>query len=802
MANKKILLYGIGSLQNRGCEALVNSTIAQFDSTDEIVAATFDYENDKDMYKDKIKKFVSHHKHDENTFSEAEKAELKKLQQQKFSSNNYETFYQRDVIKEMKNADYIIHIGGDNYCYGVNEWIYSINNNAKKYNKKTILWGASLYDEINDIELINDLRKYDLLMLREKISYNAVKKFIPEEKLMLIPDPAFSLKSQKITLDKWYKDRNVIGLNLSPLTIKSEKNYKDILSLIDYILKNTEYSISLIPHVTVSKVNDLNILRRIKEDYSNENRIFLEEKDYNCQQIKYIISKCNLVIAARTHASIAAYSSCIPTLVIGYSVKSRGIAEDLFGNYKDYVLPTEELTSDSLIKYFNYIESNKNKIKEILEKKIKKMSSDAKNIYKNMQKRLETLDKLTICSYDKCVGCSACKNICPHEAIKMVINNEGFLYPKINLKKCVGCGLCRKVCCRNNELKKNVSPIKCYAAKSLDTDVLNKSSSGGVFKYLAESVIKENGVVYGATIDNFKVKHIRINNLKDIEKIQGSKYSQSDVSNVYKDIKEDLKNGKKVLFSGTPCQVLAIKKYFGKEEKNLITISVICHGVLNDKILNKRIKEIENKFDTKMNYVKYKSKSNGWDISSIEYNTKRLNKVYKFGDDEMMDLYINNFILRESCYDCPAKGSNNIADIILGDFWGIFNIKSEFFTHTGVSAVILNTNTGKKLFDKIEDNLETLEVNIDDISKYNSSLIESPKRPLERSIIFNDIEENTFSILDKVYKQDKEKGLREKIIYLAERNESLKNDIDNIYNSKRFKFIDKIGNIMNKIIKK
>ena len=271
----------------------------------------------------------------------------------------------------MKNSDYIIHIGGDNYCYGVNEWIYSINNNAKKYNKKTILWGASLYDEINDIELINDLRKYDLLMLREKISYNAVKKFIPEEKLMLIPDPAFSLKPQKITLDKWYTSRKVIGLNLSPLTIKTEKNYSDVKKFIDYILEKTDYSISLIPHVTVSEVNDLNILRRIKEDYSNEDRIFLEEKDYNCQQLKYIISKCELVIAARTHASIAAYSSCVPTLVIGYSVKSRGIAEDLFGNYKDYVLPIDELTKDNLIKYFNYIENNKDTIKKILEKQAK-----------------------------------------------------------------------------------------------------------------------------------------------------------------------------------------------------------------------------------------------------------------------------------------------------------------------------------------------------------------------------------------------------------------------------------------------
>ena len=197
MANKKILLYGIGSLQNRGCEALVNSTIAQFDSTDEIVAATFDYENDKDMYKDRIKKFVNHHKHDEEKFSEEEEAEFKKLQQQKFDSNNYETFYQRDVIKEMKNSDYVIHIGGDNYCYGVNEWIYSINTNAKKYNKKIILWGASLYDEINDIELINDLRKYDLLMLREKISYNAVKKYIPEEKINVDSRSCIFIKTTK-----------------------------------------------------------------------------------------------------------------------------------------------------------------------------------------------------------------------------------------------------------------------------------------------------------------------------------------------------------------------------------------------------------------------------------------------------------------------------------------------------------------------------------------------------------------------------------------------------------------------------
>lgn len=139
---KKILLYGIGSLQNRGCEALVNSTITQIDPKVEIVAASFDYDHDKDMYKDRIDYFVNHHKQNPEEFTEEEQKEFEHIQNIPFDYYNYECFYERDVIKEMKDADICIHIGGDNYCYGVNEWMYTINRKAKELNKKTVLWGS------------------------------------------------------------------------------------------------------------------------------------------------------------------------------------------------------------------------------------------------------------------------------------------------------------------------------------------------------------------------------------------------------------------------------------------------------------------------------------------------------------------------------------------------------------------------------------------------------------------------------------------------------------------------------------
>ncbi len=798
---KKILIYGIGSIKNRGCEALLNSTIDQIDKNVEIIAATFDYEINKNMYKNRISKVINHYKNDLTKFTDKEKNIYNKITSMPYDYNNYEDFYQRDVIKELKNVDIAIHIGGDNYCYPRKEWMYSINKNAKKYNKKTVLWGASLYDEINDLELIEDLKKYDLLMIREKISYNAIKQIIPEERLLLTPDPAFSLKPKEILLNKWYKDKKIVGINLSPLTIKNKENYEDTLKLIKYILKKTNYSILLLPHVTVEEVDDLKILRKIAENFKDNKRVYLEEKDYNCQELKYIISKCEIFIAARTHASIAAYSSCIPTLVIGYSVKSRGIAEDLFGNYKDYVIPTEELTSDILIEKFKFLDKNQNAIKQTLENKMPSLYKESKNMYKRMLQKLEKLEKQTICQKEKCIGCGVCATICPKEAIKMEINEEGFFYPKIDLKKCINCGLCREKCCINNKKinQKNYKDKSCFAVTSENNKIVKQSSSSGVFYFLAKHFIENNGIVYGAHLNNFKVRHIKVDRIENIKKIQGSKYTQSNLNSCFQEIEKFLKDNKKVLFSGTPCQILALKNYLLKDYKNLYTISVICHGVINNKILEKRIKEIEKTFETKMKNINFRSKINGWDIASIEYETERLKKVYKFSEDPMMNLYVNNYILRENCYNCPAKGKNNCADIILGDFWGIYNIYPDMFNHHGVSAVILNTKKGQNLFNSIKQNFIIRNIELENIVKYNSLYEFSADKPLIRNTIFNYLNDNTFTLIDKTFNTKELEKAKEKIIILTERNNQKSFELENIVNSKRYKLINKIGNIKNKI---
>lgn len=809
---KKILIYGVGPLSNRGCEALVNSTISQIDKNVSISLATFDYKNDKDNFDKRIKRVVNHHIDKESDFDDEQRKKIKEFDSIKYDYNNYESVYQRDVVKEIENSDLCIHIGGDNYCYGANNWMYFVNDKAHELGRKTVLWGASLFDDITDLRLIENLKKYDLLMLRERTSYNAVKRFIDEEKLLLVPDPAFSLNSKKVKLDSWYRGRKVLGLNLSPLTIKTDDNYNSIIDFINYVLDKTDYSISLIPHVTLESVSDMIILNRIREDFKDNDRIFLERTDYNCNQVKYVISQCDMLIAARTHASIAAYSTYVPTLVLGYSVKSRGIAEDLFGSYKKYVIPNDDLNFENLVSCFEYIDSNKEKIKKILIDKMDTIVPEAKDLFSKMKQRLDVLNKKYICDKTKCSGCGACMNICPKDAIKFEKNSEGFLYPIIDEDKCINCGACKNVCPVLNEKNFSDKYIKCYAAKSKNIDIKMKSSSGGIFSHLALNVIHDNGVVYGACMENFSVKHIRISNEKELDKILGSKYVQSNVGFIYKEVLEDLNNGKKVLFSGVPCQIMGLRSFLKKDYENLYCVSVMCHGVINDFVLDKRIKYFEKLYNTKITNIKFKSKKNGWEKSSIEYFSDRIDKVYYFNDDPLMFLYLNNYVLRDSCYNCSSKGLiGNGADIILGDYWGVNVVHNDMFDNNGVSCIIIKTDKGRKLFDDISDELIITETKYEDIIKYNGAFLDSVSKPLERNIIFNELQNNDIKIIYDRCKYLKEcNELRDKLEDVVKNDQKMiqqlesdkKNyyqQLQSVYNSKRFKIVDRIFNLINRL---
>ena len=803
MKKKKILLYGIGTYKNRGVEAIVNSTIKQIDKNKyNLSVACYDYDYNKDMYTNIVDKYINHYKETKD-FTEEELQELNKLEENNATHKETELYHQKELVEEIKDSDIIISAGGDNYCYGASDWLYAIDETVYKEGKKLVFWGGSLYEKLDDNQLINNMNLFDILLLRESISYNELKKYVDEKKLILAPDPAFALEKEEVKLNKWYKNKKVIGLNLSPITIpnpeKNDQRYKSVINLINYILENTDYGISLIPHVTTEGCNDLDTLNTIYNEYLDNDRVFLEQATYNCNQIKYIISKCHMLIASRTHASIAAYSTCVPTLVIGYSVKSKGIANDIFGTPQDYVIPCDYLIDDSLINSFKWIDTNYKEIKNKLENTIPSMIEESKKLFEKVLLRLKENSKETICKKEKCIGCGLCMKNCPVNAITMEKDELGFLYPIINKDKCIDCNLCKKTCPINQKESNNqFSPI-CYAAKNNDSEIRKQSTSGGIFTLLAESTLKEKGAVYGAIKQENKVKHIRISNIKELEKIRGSKYSQSDLIEILELLKKDKEQNKKILFSGTPCQISAIRQLL-KDYKNIIYVSVICHGVLSEKVLDKYLKE-EN-----IQSFEYRTKDNGWSRSSIKIDNT---KIIPFNDSSLMSLYIQNSILRDSCYNCQFKDKNNQADIILGDYWGVGEVHKEMFDEQGVSALIINSKKGLDFINKnkILDKTTHIESNIEYIKKYNSAYTKSPIKTYRRHTIKYELENNTLKLISELDKtkytlQTLQEKNKQNEVLQQEKIANLENELKSMKNSTRWKITDKIFNIINKILRR
>lgn len=366
--NDRLVMYLHGGSGNHGCEAIVNSTCHMIEDIPKLLVTNSEKE-DKYYSVAPLCDILQERKIAEHFFAHVWYYVWRMVFHDPESFMRYRF---RDVLK--KNlAPLYVSIGGDMYCYELSKKEAIVANSTfNRAGTKTVLWGCSLEPELlKDPEVVADMKRYALITPRESITADALKAAGVVENVKFYPDPAFSLQPEKINLPTAFQVGNTIGINISPMIVRNEtvegitvSNYK---KLMDHILQTTDYSIALIPHVMWNYNDDRLTLAELYEDYKDNDRVILFE-DMSCQKLKYIISRCRAFIGARTHATIAAYSSMVPTLVVGYSVKARGIARDLFGTEENYVLPVQTLSDpEELINAYDWMMEREEQIRGRLE---------------------------------------------------------------------------------------------------------------------------------------------------------------------------------------------------------------------------------------------------------------------------------------------------------------------------------------------------------------------------------------------------------------------------------------------------
>jgi len=358
---------------------------------------------------------------------------------------------------------------------------------------------------------------------------------------------------------------------------------------------------------------------------------------------------------------------------------------------------------------------------------------------------------------DNCVGCYACVNTCPINCILMVIDEEGFWYPKVDYDKCIECQKCIKVCPTINYKHIEKTPIA-YACINKDESTRIRSSSGGIFTVIAELIIKNGGVVFGARFnENFQVVHSYTENIEELEEFRGSKYVQSEMGNIYKQVRCFLEEDRQVLFTGTPCQVAGLKNFLEKSYEKLICIDIICHGVPSPAVWKKYIEYREQKAGSSVKRIAFRLKNEGWKRYSVSFVFMNDTEYRKsFREDLYMKAFLKDICLRPSCYNCRFKTLNRQSDITLADFWGIQNILPEMDDDKGTSLVLVNSVVGESIFKKIKDNILYKEVDIMEAINYNPPAVKSAKPHSKRREFFYEIKLGVpFDTLVQKYCTDK-----------------------------------------------
>ena len=381
----------------------------------------------------------------------------------------------------------------------------------------------------------------------------------------------------------------------------------------------------------------------------------------------------------------------------------------------------------------------------------------------------------------KCCACGACKNICPKGAIELVKDKEGFLYPQIDKKKCVECGACKRVCEYQNVTPNN-TPKMVFAGVNKQEEQLMKSASGGIFSAIATKFLKDGGVVFGATLsfenEHAVPQHIFIDNIKELPRLQGSKYVQSDIGNTYSEAKKMLNEGKKILFSGTPCQIGGLYGFLGKDYENLFTIDVICHGVPNASFFDDYIQNEKNKRNAKsiIGYS-FRDKQKGWGmngkITYIKQDGLEKNVYVPARLNSYNTLFLDGMIYRENCYVCKYAKQERRADMTIGDYWGIeiehpeLLGKKGYNEKKGISCILANTEKGLDICNNLRDLVQMDESSFEKVSHKNGQLNEPSKKPVNREMILEKYAENGYLEVEEWFKKAYKKQIIVHTIYNA-----------------------------------
>lgn len=374
-----------------------------------------------------------------------------------------------------------------------------------------------------------------------------------------------------------------------------------------------------------------------------------------------------------------------------------------------------------------------------------------------------------------CCGCGACSQICPKHCIVLSQDEEGFLYPSVNEETCVDCGLCEKVCPVINQRTVHNKPQQAYAAVNKTESIRMASSSGGVFRAIADVVMRDKGVVFGAKFDdNWSVIHDCTETSDGLAAFQGSKYVQSEIRDCYQRAKIFLDQGRKVLFSGTPCQIAGLNLFLRKSYSNLVTVDLICHGVPSPRVWDEYLEEeiarqcnrknsvlprpIHEK-DVLVEGIVFRDKSEGWKkysfalaLSTTKGSGEKIQFCSRMPLNKNIYLrgFLSNLYLRPSCYNCPAKSSKSGADITLADFWNVHRVVEDFDDNKGTSLIIVNSLKGKSLIDSTSLRIKKVDFNL--AIQYNTAYFKSIPKPKDRNQFFSNWqrEHNVMNVLEQM----------------------------------------------------